>query len=106
MVCGVRTPQTIQDSFEPLRAASGLTDAGATVRPMTRQARPTYQCDVCGHRPPKWVGRCPDCGEWGSLVEAAPQVPAGTAAARAVPARRPTEPARPMAMISAESARA
>jgi DNA repair protein RadA/Sms len=73
---------------------------------MTRQARPTYQCDVCGHRPPKWVGRCPECGEWGSLVEAAPEVPTGAAAARAVPARRPAEPARPMAAISAESARA
>src|SRR5262245_39239108 len=70
--------------------------------PAAKAARVGYECDVCGHAPPKWVGRCPDCGAWGSVVEAA-----GTPVAlRTVTARRPSEPARPIASISIEPARA
>ncbi len=28
-----------------------------------------YVCQQCGSTSPKWVGRCPDCGEWNSMVE-------------------------------------
>ena len=28
-----------------------------------------YQCQTCGYVSPKWLGRCPDCGEWNGLVE-------------------------------------
>lgn len=28
-----------------------------------------YQCQACGHASPKWLGKCPDCGEWNTLVE-------------------------------------
>lgn len=28
-----------------------------------------YVCQECGSTQPKWMGRCPDCGEWNSLVE-------------------------------------
>lgn len=28
-----------------------------------------YICQQCGHQSPKWLGKCPDCGEWNSLVE-------------------------------------
>lgn len=28
-----------------------------------------YVCQQCGHASPKWLGRCPDCGAWNSLVE-------------------------------------
>lgn len=28
-----------------------------------------YFCSNCGNESPKWMGRCPSCGEWGSLVE-------------------------------------
>ncbi|HWB35256.1 MAG TPA: DNA repair protein RadA, partial [Rugosimonospora sp.] len=34
-----------------------------------RAARAAYECDACGHRPPTWVGRCPECGEWGSIID-------------------------------------
>ncbi len=27
------------------------------------------RCQVCGYTAPKWMGRCPDCGEWNSMVE-------------------------------------
>mgnify|MGYP006898646706 FL=1 len=26
-------------------------------------------CNSCGADTPKWEGRCPSCGEWGTLVE-------------------------------------
>jgi len=28
-----------------------------------------FVCQQCGHESPKWLGRCPECGEWNSLVE-------------------------------------
>ncbi|MGB3635173.1 MAG: DNA repair protein RadA [Rubrobacteraceae bacterium] len=28
-----------------------------------------YVCSNCGHSSPKWLGRCPDCGEWNTFVE-------------------------------------
>ena len=30
-----------------------------------------YVCSNCGHETPKWLGRCPDCGEWSTLIEEA-----------------------------------
>jgi len=35
---------------------------------MTR-ARTRYVCHNCGAAQPKWRGRCPECGEWNTLVE-------------------------------------
>jgi DNA repair protein RadA/Sms len=74
-----------------------------TSRPATGKApRTSYECDVCGHQPAKWVGCCPECASWGSIVEAA----TAPAALRTVAARRPGEPARPIATVSVEAARA
>lgn len=28
-----------------------------------------FQCQSCGYLSPKWLGKCPDCGEWNSFVE-------------------------------------
>jgi DNA repair protein RadA/Sms len=28
-----------------------------------------YSCQQCGLQSPKWLGKCPDCGQWNSLVE-------------------------------------
>ena len=28
-----------------------------------------YACQSCGFQSPKWLGRCPDCNQWNSLVE-------------------------------------
>ncbi len=34
-------------------------------------AKPTsiFVCNDCGHRVPKWLGKCPECGEWNSFAE-------------------------------------
>ena len=36
---------------------------------MTKQKKPIYVCQSCGYQAVKWMGRCPDCGEWNSMVE-------------------------------------
>src|SRR5215470_15731451 len=28
-----------------------------------------FVCQNCGHQSAKWLGKCPECGEWNSLVE-------------------------------------
>ncbi|GAA1880251.1 DNA repair protein RadA [Asanoa iriomotensis] len=66
-------------------------------------ARPAYVCDACGHQPPKWLGRCPECGEWGSVVES---TTGPAVAGKVIATRMPAEPARPIATISAAPARA
>jgi DNA repair protein RadA/Sms len=56
-----------------------------------------YVCQSCGSAQPKWQGRCPDCGEWNTLVETVIQEPApGRAAitdASTVPLPLPDIPA-------------
>src|ERR1041384_214475 len=34
-----------------------------------KSARPVYVCQACGHQSPKWLGKCPDCGEWNRFAE-------------------------------------
>jgi DNA repair protein RadA/Sms len=50
------------------------------------KARPraVHRCQACGHLEPKWLGRCPACQEWGSLVEELAAEPATRAAAVAI----------------------
>ena len=33
------------------------------------KARTAWACQECGHKESKWLGRCPDCGGWSTLVE-------------------------------------
>lgn len=34
-----------------------------------KKARSIFVCQSCGHESPRWMGRCPDCNEWNTLVE-------------------------------------
>ncbi|MDR1971662.1 MAG: DNA repair protein RadA [Treponema sp.] len=36
-----------------------------------KQREFVYRCSACGHQEPKWLGRCPECGEWNTLIETA-----------------------------------
>src|SRR5213593_1269528 len=50
-----------------------------------------FSCGSCGQSTSRWMGRCPGCGEWNTLVEepepAAPERPG-----RAAKPARPREP--------------
>ncbi|MBI5419217.1 MAG: DNA repair protein RadA [Deltaproteobacteria bacterium] len=49
-----------------------------------------YACTSCGFTSPKWLGRCPDCGKWGSVVEeVAAEEPKYRVAVDAFPASKP-----------------
>ena len=35
----------------------------------------TYSCNECGGNSPKWLGKCPHCNAWNTLVEAVAETP-------------------------------
>lgn len=36
---------------------------------MATKAKRAFFCKSCGYESPKWLGRCPSCGEWNSFTE-------------------------------------
>ena len=36
---------------------------------MSKAPKTVFVCEQCGSESPKWLGRCPDCGEWNSFAE-------------------------------------
>ena len=34
-----------------------------------KKSETIFACQNCGHQSRKWLGKCPECGEWNSLVE-------------------------------------
>ncbi len=46
------------------------------------KSKTAFFCQDCGYRSPKWLGKCPGCGEWSTLAEE-PLAPAGTDSAAA-----------------------
>src|SRR5258706_887431 len=36
---------------------------------LQKQSNTTFICQSCGYQSRKWLGKCPECGEWNSLVE-------------------------------------
>ena len=37
---------------------------------MATKAKTVFYCTSCGNESPKWMGRCPACGEWNTMKEA------------------------------------
>src|SRR5262245_44361706 len=51
---------------------------------MKRAARTAYVCQQCGHAAPRWLGQCPSCESWGTVVaEGMPDARATTSTAPA-----------------------
>ncbi|HEU5471795.1 MAG TPA: DNA repair protein RadA [Actinophytocola sp.] len=69
---------------------------------MVKNTRPGYRCAECGREETKWVGRCPECQAWGTLEE----VGVPRAALARITAGTPSAPARPIADVDVEVARA
>jgi DNA repair protein RadA/Sms len=63
-----------------------------------RQARATFRCAECGWTSPRWVGRCGECQQWGTVEEV------GAPASGVTLARSVTSPAQPIAEVAAEAA--
>lgn len=71
---------------------------------MAKKPRVIHTCSECGYSSPKWLGRCPECGQWGTLQEETPLAAASGAAGGAplrVQALAPASPARPITSVDA-----
>jgi DNA repair protein RadA/Sms len=61
-------------------------------------AKSVYVCSDCGTNAPKWLGKCPGCGAWNTLVES---VDEGTAKNRFASSNRAAlNPAQPVATLA------
>jgi len=49
---------------------------------MKKQKTVVFRCSSCSHEEPKWLGRCPGCGEWNTLSETAVSAPSGASSGR------------------------
>jgi len=49
----------------------GMATTTRTTSSAARTARPGYRCSECGWTTSKWVGRCGECQEWGTVAETA-----------------------------------
>jgi len=62
--------------------------------------RVVYVCQACGYESPKWLGRCPNCTAWNTLVEevlaTAPRASAGRGRASGAGAGGPSAAATPI----------
>ena len=36
---------------------------------MALKTKSIFFCQACGYESPKWLGKCPSCGEWNTFVE-------------------------------------
>jgi len=56
------------------------------------KVKKAYFCKNCGHEAPKWLGKCPACGEWNTFAEeiiARESGPAAASAAGPLPTAKP-----------------
>ena len=58
---------------------------------MAAKSKSVWYCSNCGNESPKWMGRCPACGEWNTMVEAPAEARKAAAQAGSAPgsARKP-----------------
>src|ERR1700742_4123526 len=54
------------------------------------KVKSAFFCQNCGAQSPKWVGKCPSCGEWNTYVEEVIQSETKTTNAFSVAAEKPT----------------
>ena len=64
------------------------------------RATASFRCSECGTASLQWVGRCPECQAWGTVTEV------GATERRAAASGAVSTPARPIAELDAEQARA
>jgi DNA repair protein RadA/Sms len=56
------------------------------------KTKTAFFCQNCGAQSPKWIGRCPACGEWNTYVEEVVQKPQASGRAEVPGATRKVEP--------------
>jgi len=89
-----------EDGEKRSSAAMAPADSPVTVTGCRYDARMTrtrvrHRCSECGAEASRWLGRCPDCGAWGTLAEETVEAPV-QGARRAAPGRLPAGVERPV----------
>jgi DNA repair protein RadA/Sms len=41
---------------------------------LSKKDKTIFTCQSCGHQTPKWMGKCPECQQWDSMVEEAASI--------------------------------
>ena len=59
------------------------------------KVRTFFACQACGFESSKWLGRCPDCGEWNSLAEERQELAPPPGKGRPEQATLPSSPSSP-----------
>ena len=59
--------------FAPQQGVEGASPLVFTE--MARAPKSQFVCQTCGSATPRWVGKCPGCGDWNTLLEETEQVP-------------------------------
>ena len=72
---------------------------------MVAKIRSQHVCQSCGHVAMAWTGRCPDCGEWNTLVESAVPQKAAAGKARAASTAPSGKPVLLRDVVALETAR-
>jgi len=81
--------------------AAVTTTSARAARSQAKAARPAFACTECGWTTAKWVGRCGECQEWGTVAE----VGAAGAGPRTVAVAPTRSTAREIAQIEVDAAR-
>ncbi len=63
------------------------------------KGRTHFVCQSCGAMQARWMGRCPECGEWNTLVETVIEEPGRPVSARGSGAAIPESQAQPLSEI-------
>ena len=61
-----------------------------------------FRCSSCGYSQPKWLGRCPGCGEWNTLEEQFQEADFTPGFASSAAAVRQTDEAHPIPLEQVE----
>src|SRR5439155_1676036 len=77
----------------PLSTSSGLM--------VDKAGRSAFVCQQCGHAAPRWLGQCPGCGAWSTMVEEALPEPRARGARAGAPSG---QKARPLTAVTAGAA--
>ena len=61
----------------------------------------TYRCTPCGGASPKWLGQCPACTAWNTLVESVAEAPTAGTRDRHLPSLAKAAPVATLSEIEA-----
>ena len=79
----------------------GVATSAAPTLPAMAKDKTQYACSECGGTTPKWLGKCPHCGAWNSLVETVADTAGGKNRFGGRPALAPSSELRPLSQIEA-----